>query len=172
MAERDPEKDGSFLRVFQACDGGKKGFLNREDLKVAVVMLFGYKPSKIEVDSMFSSVSKSGGIAAEEFLALMSVKRSAQLHFGEQRAIFSVFDTHCRGFLNVEDFKRAFKRVAPHIPEHTVLEAFRRQRCQVRREKGMRADGITRRKKRGRKEKVRREEEKRRGSELISRHTR
>ncbi|XP_068110669.1 EF-hand calcium-binding domain-containing protein 11 isoform X3 [Hyperolius riggenbachi] len=125
MAERDPEKDGSFLRVFQACDGGKKGFLNREDLKVAVVMLFGYKPSKIEVDSMFSSVSKSGGIAAEEFLALMSVKRSAQLHFGEQRAIFSVFDTHCRGFLNVEDFKRAFKRVAPHIPEHTVLEAFR-----------------------------------------------
>ncbi|XP_077319879.1 EF-hand calcium-binding domain-containing protein 11 isoform X2 [Lithobates pipiens] len=113
----------SFRSVFAACDEGQKGYLSREDFKVAVVMLFGYKPYKLEVDSILSS--KSGGIRVDEFVKLMSVKRSTQLNFGEQRQIFSVFDTHCRGFLNVDDFKRAFKRVAPSIPEHTVLEAFR-----------------------------------------------
>ncbi|XP_040189413.1 EF-hand calcium-binding domain-containing protein 11 [Rana temporaria] len=112
-----------FRSVFAACDEGQKGYLSREDFKVAVVMLFGYKPYKLEVDSILSS--KSVGIRADEFVKLMSVKRSAQLNFGEQRQIFSVFDTHCRGFLNVDDFKRAFIRVAPNIPEHTVLEAFR-----------------------------------------------
>lgn len=29
------------------------------------------------------------------------------------------------GFLTLEDFKRAFSRVAPRLPERTVLEAFR-----------------------------------------------
>ncbi|XP_072284005.1 EF-hand calcium-binding domain-containing protein 11 isoform X2 [Pyxicephalus adspersus] len=115
-----------FRSVFAACDEGQKGYLSREDLKVAVVMLFGYKPSKLEVDSMLSSKSGAPGIQADEFVKLMSIKKSAKLNFGEQRQIFSVFDTHCRGFLNVDDFKRAFKRVAPNIPEHIVLEAFRR----------------------------------------------
>ncbi|XP_073205507.1 EF-hand calcium-binding domain-containing protein 11 isoform X2 [Lepidochelys kempii] len=36
-----------YVRVFEACDEDKKGYLSREDFKVAVVMLFGYKPSKI-----------------------------------------------------------------------------------------------------------------------------
>src|SRR4029434_3089525 len=30
-----------------------------------------------------------------------------------------------RGFLKLEDFKRAFNLVAPRLPERTVLEAFR-----------------------------------------------
>ncbi|XP_063804698.1 EF-hand calcium-binding domain-containing protein 11 isoform X2 [Pseudophryne corroboree] len=114
-----------FLTVFEACDEGRKGYLSREDFKVAVVMLFGYKPSKLEVDSTLPSLSESAGVRRDEFVKLMSKKQSAQLSFGDQRQIFSVFDTHCRGFLNVDDFKRAFHRVAPQLPEHTVLEAFR-----------------------------------------------
>ncbi|MEE6523418.1 hypothetical protein FKM82_022330 [Ascaphus truei] len=35
------------LEVFESCDEGSKGYLSREDMKVAVVMLFGYKPSKV-----------------------------------------------------------------------------------------------------------------------------
>ncbi|XP_066463669.1 EF-hand calcium-binding domain-containing protein 11 isoform X2 [Eleutherodactylus coqui] len=121
---RDGERRRRFLQVFKACDEDKKGYLSREDLKVAVVMLFGYKPSKIEVDTMVPSLSKTGGVRPDEFVRLMALKRSAQLSFGYQRQIFSVFDTHCRGFLNVDDFKRAFKRVAPHLSEQTVIEAF------------------------------------------------
>lgn len=36
-----------FLQVFEACDEGNKGYLNREDFEVAVVMLFGYKLSEV-----------------------------------------------------------------------------------------------------------------------------
>ncbi|XP_069807327.1 EF-hand calcium-binding domain-containing protein 11 isoform X2 [Dendropsophus ebraccatus] len=114
-----------FLQVFQACDEGKKGFLSREDLKVAVVMLFGYKPSKMEVDTKVPDLSKTGGVRSDEFVKLMALKKSAQQSFGDHRQIFSVFDTHCRGFLNLGDFKRAFSRVAPHLSEQTVIEAFR-----------------------------------------------
>ncbi|XP_075699841.1 EF-hand calcium-binding domain-containing protein 11 isoform X4 [Rhinoderma darwinii] len=114
-----------FLQVFEACDEGKKGHLSREDLKVAVVTLFGYKPSKIEVDTMVPGLPKTGGVRPDEFVKLMSLKRSAQLSFGDLRQIFSVFDTHCRGFLNLDDFNRAFKRVAPNLSEQTIIEAFR-----------------------------------------------
>ncbi|XP_071972789.1 EF-hand calcium-binding domain-containing protein 11 isoform X2 [Engystomops pustulosus] len=114
-----------YLQVFEACDEKKKGYLSREDFKVAIVMLFGYKPSKIEVDTMVPDLSNTGGLRPDEFVKLMALKRSAQLSFGDQRQIFSVFDTHCRGFLNLDDFKRAFKRVIPHLSEQTIIEAFR-----------------------------------------------
>ncbi|KAE8586188.1 hypothetical protein XENTR_v10021584 [Xenopus tropicalis] len=116
----------TFLRVFQLCDEGNKGYLSREDLKVAVVMLFGYKPSKLEVDSMLSSfMINTTGVTSDNFLKMMALKKAAQLSFGNQREIFSVFDVHCRGFLTLEDFKRAFRQVAPHLSERTVVEAFR-----------------------------------------------
>ncbi|XP_075470686.1 EF-hand calcium-binding domain-containing protein 11 isoform X2 [Ascaphus truei] len=117
-----------FIKVFESCDEGSKGYLSREDMKVAVVMLFGYKPSKVEVESMISAQPNTAGVSLDGFLKMMSTKKAAQLSFGDQRQIFSVFDAHCRGFLTVEDFKRAFKRVAPHLPEQTVLEAFRTRR--------------------------------------------
>jgi Ca2+-binding EF-hand superfamily protein len=43
--------------VFKTCDEGNKGYLSREDFKVGVVMLFGYKRSKTEVDSVMSSIN-------------------------------------------------------------------------------------------------------------------
>ncbi|KAG8449063.1 hypothetical protein GDO86_015933 [Hymenochirus boettgeri] len=82
----------TFLKVFHSCDEDHKGYLSKEDLKVAIVMLFGYKPTKIEVDTIFSSLlPKAAG----------------------------------RGFLSFEDFKRAFKQVAPHLSQQIVTEAFR-----------------------------------------------
>ncbi|XP_056402127.1 EF-hand calcium-binding domain-containing protein 11 isoform X2 [Hyla sarda] len=82
---------------------------------------------QIEVDTMMSDLvnGNTGGVRADEFVKLMALKRSAQMSFGDHRQIFSVFDTHCRGFLNLDDFKRAFNRVAPHLSEQTVIEAFR-----------------------------------------------
>ncbi|CAJ0944358.1 unnamed protein product [Ranitomeya imitator] len=192
------------LSVFKACDEGKKGYLSREDLKVAVVMMFGYKPSKVinsalylvecalllvflpltrtpivlvddeeagitlrsgvpapqlgfhmrdtdvflacvipallrssmrertenlEVDTMVPGLSRTGEVTPDEFVKLMTLKGSVQPSFGDQRQIFSVFDSNCRGFLNLDDFKRAFKRVAPHLPEQTIIEAFSLSSC-------------------------------------------
>ncbi|XP_046710942.1 EF-hand calcium-binding domain-containing protein 11 isoform X11 [Silurus meridionalis] len=83
-----------FVSVFDQCDVEKKSYLSREDLKIAVVMLFGYKPSKSETSMMLEACATP----------------------------------NCpgRGFLKVEDFRSAFARVVPRLPERTVLEAFRK----------------------------------------------
>nr|XP_055028108.1 EF-hand calcium-binding domain-containing protein 11-like isoform X4 [Misgurnus anguillicaudatus]XP_055028729.1 EF-hand calcium-binding domain-containing protein 11 isoform X2 [Misgurnus anguillicaudatus] len=119
-----------FETVFHQSDLGRKGYLSREDLKVAVVMLFGYKPSKSETDMLMESGSYKDwpGVPLNQFTSLMGRKMSAEDPYEKMRQIFSAFDVHCRGFLKLEDFKSAFKRVAPHLPERTVLEAFRLDR--------------------------------------------
>ncbi|XP_073683725.1 EF-hand calcium-binding domain-containing protein 11 [Garra rufa] len=113
--------------VFHQCDVGKKGFLSREDLKIAVVMLFGYKPSKSETDILMENgtIKDCPGVPLERFVYLMGRKMSAEDPYEKTRQIFTAFDVHCRGFLKLDDFKSAFKRVAPRLPERTVLEAFR-----------------------------------------------
>ncbi|XP_067848164.1 EF-hand calcium-binding domain-containing protein 11 isoform X3 [Heptranchias perlo] len=115
-----------FAAVFRECDSGRNGYLSREDLKVAVVTMFGYKPSKMETDMLMAAVLEKDlpGMPLDQFMNLMSRKMAAQDRYDEMRQIFSAFDVHCRGFLTVEDFKRAFADVTPHLPEQTVLEAF------------------------------------------------
>ncbi|XP_054825878.1 EF-hand calcium-binding domain-containing protein 11 [Eublepharis macularius] len=123
---REAHRRKRWVTAFEACDEGNKGYLNREDYKVAVVMLFGYKPSKMEVDSVMASVQQSqSGISLDKFLSLMSTKKTAQLYHSEARHLFTAFDMQCKGFLSLEDFKTAFKTVAPKLPERTVVEAFR-----------------------------------------------
>ncbi|XP_012308520.1 EF-hand calcium-binding domain-containing protein 11 isoform X1 [Aotus nancymaae] len=124
--EASPSEHRMWVKVFKACDEDHKGYLSREDFKVAVVMLFGYKPSKIEVDSVMSSINpNTSGILLEEFLNIVRKKKEAQRYRSEVRHIFTAFDTHYRGFLTLEDFKKAFRQVAPKLPERTVLEVFR-----------------------------------------------
>uniref|UniRef100_A0A3P8YPD2 EF-hand domain-containing protein n=1 Tax=Esox lucius TaxID=8010 RepID=A0A3P8YPD2_ESOLU len=116
-----------FKLVFELCDIDKKGFLNREDLKIAVVMLFGYKPSKSETDMLMDQAQEtdSPGVSVEMFVSLMGRKLSSEDQYLKTRQIFNAFDVHCRGFLKLEDYRRAFSKVAPLLPQRTVLEAFR-----------------------------------------------
>lgn len=60
-----------------------------------------------------------------EFLNIVRKKKEAQLYRNEIRHIFTAFDVHYRGYLTLEDFKKAFKQVAPRLPGRTVLEVFR-----------------------------------------------
>ncbi|XP_062863336.1 EF-hand calcium-binding domain-containing protein 11 [Trichomycterus rosablanca] len=124
MTDGDRKK---FVSVFEQCDVENKGYLSREDLKIAVVMLFGYKPSKSETSMMMETgtVPDSPGVSVEQFVSLMGRKLSAEDSYEKTRQIFSAFDVHCRGFLKLEDFRSVFARVAPRLPERTVLEAFR-----------------------------------------------
>ncbi|XP_048084827.1 EF-hand calcium-binding domain-containing protein 11 isoform X1 [Alosa alosa] len=116
-----------FVEGFQLCDVDKKGYLSREDMKMAVVMLFGYKPSKSETNLLMTNYTSTNlpGVPLEPFVTLMGRKLSVEDHFEKTRRIFNAFDAQCRGFLKLDDFKRAFKLVAPRLPERTVLEAFR-----------------------------------------------
>ncbi|XP_059038514.1 EF-hand calcium-binding domain-containing protein 11 isoform X5 [Mustela lutreola] len=69
--EASPSEHKKWVEVFKACDEDNKGYLSREDFKVAVIMLFGYKPSKIEADFAMSSVnpnaSDRGYLTLEDF---------------------------------------------------------------------------------------------------------
>nr|XP_004649401.1 EF-hand calcium-binding domain-containing protein 11 [Jaculus jaculus] len=124
--EASPSEHRKWVEVFKACDEDNKGYLSREDFKVAIVMLFGYKPCKIEADSVMSSVNPTtSGLSLTEFLNIIRKKKEAQLYRNEIRHIFTAFDVHYCGFLTLEDFKRAFSQVAPKLPERTVLEVFR-----------------------------------------------
>ncbi|XP_003472518.1 EF-hand calcium-binding domain-containing protein 11 isoform X3 [Cavia porcellus] len=124
--EASPLEHRKWVEVFKACDADNKGYLSREDFKIAIVMLFGYKPSKIEADSLMSSINpNTSGIVLGEFLNIVRKKKEAQLYRNEIRHIFTAFDVHYRGYLTLEDFKKAFKQVAPRLPGRTVLEVFR-----------------------------------------------
>ncbi|XP_032200585.1 EF-hand calcium-binding domain-containing protein 11 isoform X2 [Mustela erminea] len=123
--EASPSEHKKWVEVFKACDEDNKGYLSREDFKVAVIMLFGYKPSKIEADFAMSSVNpNASGISLEEFLSIVRKKKEVRLHWNEIRHIFTAFDRHYRGYLTLEDFKTAFKQVAPKLSERTVLDVF------------------------------------------------
>ncbi|KAF1497278.1 EF-hand calcium-binding domain-containing protein 11, partial [Eudyptula minor novaehollandiae] len=114
--------------VFEACDEDNKGYLSGEEFKVAVVMLFGYKPSKVEVDSVMSSVRpRNSGLLFEKFLNLMSAKKAAYLKKPLIHIIFLLpnLDLKDRGFLTFEDFKKAFNSVSPKLSERIIVEVFR-----------------------------------------------
>nr|XP_005028679.5 EF-hand calcium-binding domain-containing protein 11 [Anas platyrhynchos] len=112
--------------VFEVCDDDNKGYLSREEFKVAVVLLFSYKPSKVEVDAVMSSVKpENSGILFEKFLDLMSARKAAQLYNSETWQIFTAFDVQSRGFLTFEDFKKTFNSVSSKLPESVIPEAFR-----------------------------------------------
>ncbi|XP_032043782.1 EF-hand calcium-binding domain-containing protein 11 [Aythya fuligula] len=112
--------------VFEVCGEDNKGYLSREEFKVAVVLLFSYKPSKVEVDAVMSSVKpENSGILFEKFLDLMSARKAAQLYNSETWQIFTAFDVQSRGFLTFEDFKKTFDSVSSKLPESVIPEAFR-----------------------------------------------
>ncbi|XP_045057755.1 EF-hand calcium-binding domain-containing protein 11 isoform X4 [Desmodus rotundus] len=81
---------------------------------------------EIEANAVMSSVNPdTSGISLEEFLNIVRKKKEAQLYWNEIRHIFTAFDRYYRGYLTLEDFQKAFKQVAPKLPERTVLEVFR-----------------------------------------------
>ncbi|XP_069116140.1 EF-hand calcium-binding domain-containing protein 11-like [Argopecten irradians] len=111
--------------VFYEVDVGGKGFLNREDLKIAVTEIFGYKPSTMEADHLMQSFGDRTGLTLPNFLAAMTEKISKADQDGEIRHTFMAFDSQCRGFLTAEDLEKAVSCVAPHIPNHRIQATFR-----------------------------------------------
>ncbi|OWF54355.1 EF-hand calcium-binding domain-containing protein 11-like [Mizuhopecten yessoensis] len=111
--------------VFHQVDVGGKGFLSREDLKIAVAEVFGYKPSKLEADHLMESYGDSTGLNLPMFMVAMTEKMSKADQDGEIRHTFMAFDSQCRGFLTAEDLEKAVSCVAPHIPHHSIHSTFR-----------------------------------------------
>ena len=115
------------MEAFHTADEGGKGFLNIEDLKVAIVSLFGYKPSKFEVDELMSNVdmNKCHGMPLESFVAIASAKIAVQDLDDEIRQMFVAFDVKCRGFITLDNAKKIFSRIAPFVSSDNVEKVFK-----------------------------------------------
>ncbi|KAL8588775.1 hypothetical protein ACOMHN_035271 [Nucella lapillus] len=121
----------SLLRkIFTEADEGGKGFLARADLKIAVISLLGYKPSKYEANQI---LEKYGHTLEDETLALnlgefveaMTPKLISGDEDDDIRQTFMAFDTHCKGFLTVDDLKKVFAQLAPHMGHHRIEAMFK-----------------------------------------------
>lgn len=118
--------------AFCFADSDSKGYLTAEDVRVAVLALFGYKPSKSEIDKMFQSVHEGLGCAStlaglnlKQFRALMHARMVAVDQDDEIRQMFLLLDSHGRGFLTSDDVQRAFNTAAPGLTQHRLDLAFR-----------------------------------------------
>lgn len=131
------------IQAFQHADEDGKGFLTPSDYKVAVLELCGYKPSKYEINAVWSKLqsppptpqchvdhkaaaeegtetSSQSGMNQATFVPLM-VERLRQKDKDELiRQIFVAFDVHLRGFITTSDCVQAFKEVAPTISEELI----------------------------------------------------
>lgn len=116
------QERNAIITTFYECDLGNKGFLDKEDLKVATVALFGYKPSKVEIQRLLEN---RNGLNLESFTRAMLSKTSARDEDDEIRSIFLAFDFQCHGFLTFNDLQKAASVVAPRLPIHALETAFR-----------------------------------------------
>lgn len=141
------EKMCQIAEAFHNADEGKEGLLTREDFKVAFVSLFGYKPSRSEVDRLMeirtqpetsfsrhlqldqsatrkSWTSPQVGITIEHFIEIAKTKILTEDRDDEIRQIFLAFDTRCQGFITLDVAKKNFLQVAPFLDPVTVEKLF------------------------------------------------
>ena len=142
------EKLRQVLETFHNADEGRKRFLTNEDLKVAFVALFGYKPAKNEVAQLMAKCSwlpsdqslikgseDTGiektpdthhvGMSLEHFTEVAKAKILAEDYDDEIRQMFIAFDVMCRGFITLDVAKRVFQQIAPFLDSVTVEKLFR-----------------------------------------------
>lgn len=113
------------FQVFARVDNGNKGFLTRDELKLAIVELFGYKPSKYEVNEIFSKRANIWtGISQELFYGTIKSKLSSQDQNDGIRQLFLACDTRCHGFITLEDAKSIFEKNASFIKHFDLQRMF------------------------------------------------
>ena len=128
------------ISAFRHADEDGKGYLSPSDYKVAVLELCGYKPSKYEINAVWSKLAPPPHLKhAKDEAAVKSTDTSLQAEMDQAtfvslmverlrqkdkdeliRQVFIAFDIHLRGFITTSDCIQAFKEVAPTISEELI----------------------------------------------------
>eukprot|EP00794_Sanderia_malayensis_P007375 gene7375-8195_t len=115
-----------FEDSFNFADEEKHGFLGRKELKIALVAVFGYKPSKYELDNIMEKYGRKAELENAEkddeslFLNLASYKQmlaekmNTVDYDGEVRETFQMIDSNYKGFIDFQDFKKTVMKVVPN----------------------------------------------------------
>lgn len=126
----DQEVRVSCERAFRNATRNGQAYLTREDYKVAVLELLGYKPSKYELSSVWTTClgeaaeEEGAGLGLETFVSIM-MERLKQKDENELiREVFVALDVCQRGFLTEKECLAAFEQVAPQLRKEVVREMF------------------------------------------------
>lgn len=103
------------------------GKLNRDDFIVACVELFGFRPSKHDLDKLFKEgkLDSQIYINMDEFTAFAAPRLQNPRQDDFLRQTFTMLDIECKNFLTVADFKRAMPASISQFPDRAIEEAFR-----------------------------------------------
>lgn len=121
-------------RIFHYVDKDNTGFLNKYQLKIAYLCLFGYKPSKFELRDIFINygqhIQQNGvpvfhGVDKVNFIKLIQIRQKYVDWYDKIREIFQCFDTKNKGFISLEDFKRCCLLKYSHMEELKITQYFR-----------------------------------------------
>ncbi|CAM9172757.1 unnamed protein product [Pylaiella littoralis] len=108
----------------------RKSFLDKDDLKVAVTALLGFRPSKFEVQQMLALASAENpqcpGMSKALFVEAMGRRLALVDPAEELRQIFKAFDRGCRGFITRDDLRQVLAEVFSEsdMPPAKVAEMF------------------------------------------------
>ncbi|CAD5121544.1 DgyrCDS10043 [Dimorphilus gyrociliatus] len=114
-------------KVFSSYDENAKGFLTQLEIKFAICSLFGYKPSKYEVNSLIERYGSDHetGLNKNGFRNAVLVKFKEFSEDENIRQSFLCFDDARRGFLTLDQVYSIFVKVAPNLNKRLVENAFR-----------------------------------------------
>ncbi|CAF3398510.1 unnamed protein product [Rotaria socialis] len=114
-------------KLFHECDRKRKGYLNREDIKVASIRLYGIKLDKYKIERILSNIPNKihPGLTLDQFIDFVHSFKHQIDHEDQNRETFLILDRTCKGFLNKEDFIRAFERANIKLSPEMIDSAFK-----------------------------------------------
>ena len=130
-------------RVFHFSDKENRGFLQRKELKIAYIAIFGYKPSRTELDDIMlnygehisteyaNTVSisdlerRKNVVTKNKFLNLITSRLRFVDKDNEIREIFQLFDRNNKGFIGLDDFLYATKSKLKCFADFELTQFFR-----------------------------------------------
>ena len=130
-------------RVFHFADKENRGFLQRKEIKIAYVAIFGYKPARTELDDIISNYGKhintehpdtvsisdlerrANVVTRNEFLSLITNRLKFADKDNEIREIFQLFDRNNKGFIDLDDFLYATKLRLKCFADFELTQFFR-----------------------------------------------
>lgn len=116
-----------FERAFSFVDKDNMGMLNKHQIKMLYLALFGYQPSLFELNNLMMKMKRNNQnyISKEDLWKHLEEKFHYKDKYDELREIFQSFDTNCKGFINFDDFEKAMKLKNPKIDRLKILKYFR-----------------------------------------------
>ncbi|CAF0741070.1 unnamed protein product [Adineta steineri] len=114
-------------KLFRECDRKGKGYLDREDIKVATIRLYGLKMDKYKIERLLSNIPNRvhPGLTLDQFIDFVYSYKHQIDHEDENRETFLILDRTCKGFLNKDDFIRAFERLNIKLNPDAIDSAFK-----------------------------------------------